>query len=66
MNEPNIKILTKDNRVITLKDFFEEEHKARCEMAKLSFEEKIKSLIALQKIARHWGGKEDVIVWHLS
>jgi hypothetical protein len=31
-------------------------------MAKLSFEEKIKSLIVLQEIARHWGGKEDVIL----
>jgi len=53
----------KDNRVMTLKEFFEEEQKARIEMAKFTFEEKIKILITLQKIARSWVGKKDVIVW---
>jgi hypothetical protein len=61
--DDNPKILTKGNRIITLKEFYREELVARKEMARMSFEEKIKALIALQEIAFHWGGKKDVIIW---
>lgn len=63
MNEETIKILTKDNEVITLKELFERKEKARKEMANIPFEEKIKILVDLQKIAVSWGGKKDVFVW---
>jgi len=63
MNEDNIKILIKGNRIISLKELFSEEIEARKEMANLSFEEKIKILVDLQKLAYTWGGKKDVIIW---
>jgi hypothetical protein len=59
----NPKILIKGNRIITLKEFYGEELRARKEMVSISFEEKIKALITLQEIAFHWGGKKDVIIW---
>ena len=59
----NPKILIKSNKIITLKEFYLEELRARKEMASLSFEEKIKALITLQEIAYYWGGKKDVIIW---
>ncbi len=65
MNEENLKILTKDNKIITLKEFFEGKQKTHMLQAKLSFEEKIKALVELQKIAYSWGNKKDVIVWKL-
>ena len=64
--DDNPKILTKGNRIITLKEFYREELRARKEMASISFEEKIKALITLQEIAFHWGGKKDVIIWQSS
>jgi len=63
MNEDNIKILIKGNRVVTMTELFSEEVKARKEMARMSLEEKIKALITLQEIANRWGRKKDVIVW---
>jgi hypothetical protein len=63
MNENEIKILTRDNRIITLQEFFEEDEKTHKEQAKLSFEEKIRILRFLQKIAYSWGNKKDVIIW---
>lgn len=66
MNEENIKILTKDNKVITLKQLYEEHEKTHKEQAKLPFEEKIKILVELQKLALSWGNKKDVIVWRIS
>jgi hypothetical protein len=61
--DDSLRILIRGNRIITQKEFFREELKARREMACLSFEEKIKALITLQEIAFHWGGKKDVIIW---
>lgn len=63
MNNQDLKILTKDNKIITLKELFEGKQAARKIMAKLSFEDKIKALINLQKLAYSWGGKKDVIMW---
>ncbi|MCK4257024.1 hypothetical protein KAX35_09050 [candidate division WOR-3 bacterium] len=51
------------NKMITRKELFEEHEKFRKEQAKLPFEEKIRALIDLQKIAYNWGKKKDVIVW---
>jgi len=51
-------------KVLRRRELFEEEV-ARRERAKLSFEEKIKILIDLQKLARDWGGKKDVIIWEI-
>jgi len=51
-------------KVLRRRELFEEEV-ARRERAKLSFEEKIKILIDLQKLARDWGGKKDVIIWQI-
>lgn len=63
MKEEELKIVGKDNRVITLKELFESKRIARQGMANLSFEEKIRILTNLQKIASIWGGKKDIIVW---
>jgi len=54
-----------DERVLRRRDLFEEEEVARRGRAKLPFEEKIKILIDLQKLARDWGGKKDVIIWEI-
>lgn len=63
MREEEIKIVIKDNRVITLKELFDNKSFARKEMANLSFEKKINMLINLQKIASRWGGMKDVMTW---
>jgi len=60
----NQKIVIGD-RILTKKELFEEEE-FRKERAKLSFEEKIRQLIELQKLASSWGNKKDVIVWKVS
>jgi len=65
MNEEEIKIITRGNRLITLAELFEGKEETRKEIANLQFEEKIKILVSLQRIAYSWGGKKDVIVWRL-
>lgn len=50
-------------KVITRRQLFEEKEKYRKIQAALAFEEKIKALIELQKIARNWGGNKNVIIW---
>ena len=57
-----IKIVIGD-RIMTEKEFFSEKEKFRRVQAGFSFEEKIRSLINLQKLALSWGGRIDVIVW---
>lgn len=54
-----------EDKIIDREDFFkllEEGHK---ELAKLPFEEKIKHLIALQKLADKWGRHRKEIVWKI-
>lgn len=63
MKDEQIKILVPNNRIITLKDLFEKKETARKQMSKLGYEEKIKILIDLQKIAYSWGKQKDVIIW---
>jgi hypothetical protein len=60
-----VKIKREDGRLITLEELFESKKKTRMELAKLPFEEKIKILVELQKIAYSWGNKKDVIIWKI-
>lgn len=62
MND-GMKIVTKDNKVITLKELFDNKKITRLQMASLPFSEKIKMLVDLQRIAYSWGEKKDVIIW---
>lgn len=66
MDEDKIRIVTKGNEIISLKELYERKKIARQEMAKLPFEEKIRMLIDLQRLAYSWGKKKDVIVWGRS
>jgi len=60
--EPRILI---GDRVVSRRDLFQEEEKARKERAKLSFEEKIRILVRLQELAHNWGRKKEVIIWKI-
>ena len=60
--EDNQKFVIGD-KIVTRKELFEEKDKFRKQKARASFEEKIKTLIDLQRIAYNWGGKKDVIIW---
>jgi hypothetical protein len=51
--------------VFTRQDLFQGEEEARRERARLSFEEKIKILVDLQRLAHSWGRKKDVIIWEI-
>jgi len=62
--EKGKKILIGD-KILTKKELFKEKEKIRKEQAKLPFEEKIKILISLQRLAYGWGEKKDVIIWRL-
>ncbi|RKY68841.1 MAG: hypothetical protein DRQ24_11320 [Candidatus Latescibacterota bacterium] len=46
------------DRVLSRQDLFQEKERTRRERAKLSFEEKIKILVNLQRLAHHWGGEK--------
>ena len=46
-----IRIIMKGNRIITRRDLFEKKELFHKELAKIPFEEKIKILVHLQKIA---------------
>ncbi len=63
--EDNRKIII-GNQIITRKELFAEKEKFRSVQARMPFEEKIKALISLQKIACIWGGKKDVVIWSAS
>jgi hypothetical protein len=63
MSEDSIRIRVRGDKVITLREFFEGDRETRREQARLPFEEKIRILITMQKLAVEWGGKKDLIVW---
>ncbi len=65
MDGKEIKILTRDKRVITLKELFQGKQEARKDLAGLSFEEKIKMLVDLQRLAYSWGGRKDILIWRI-
>jgi len=52
-------------KVLTRKEMFERQEDFRKEIAKLPFEEKIRILVNLQKLAQSWGKRKDVIVWKI-
>ena len=54
------------DRVLRRQDLFQGEEAARRERAKLPFEEKIKILVHLQKLACGWGRRKNVIVWNTT
>ena len=57
-----------EKKIYTLFDtnsLFKEEEESCRHRAKLSFEEKIKILVDLQKLARNWGERKNVIIWKL-
>lgn len=60
---PRLKIMIRDHRIVSLNELYEEYHQTHTEQASLSFEQKINALVELQKIALTWGGKKEVIVW---
>lgn len=66
MSWGNMKIVVKDDKVLTLEELFKENEKTHKETAAIPFKVKIQILVTLQEIAYHWGGKKDVIIWQLS
>ncbi len=60
-DEPKIII---GERVFTREDLFREDEEAHKRRAQLPFEEKIRILVELQKLARDWG-RRDVIIWKI-
>ncbi len=66
MSDDTVKIVMRDNAVMTLRELFESERETRKEQAKLPFEEKVRILVTLQRLAVEWGRKTDVIVWDVS
>ena len=65
MEDEKIRIVTRDNKVVTLKNLFEEKERLRKKQSNLSFEKKIRALIVLQRIASSWGEEKDLMVWKL-
>ena len=65
VNDDSIKIVNNNGKIITFKELFERDKQTRIEQAKLPFEEKIRILVALQKLAVDWGNKKDVIIWQI-
>ncbi len=55
-----------DNKILTRKQLYKQQEKFSRERATLPFEEKIKRLAELQKLAYSWGNKKDVIVWKID
>ncbi|MEW6102733.1 MAG: hypothetical protein AB1630_02755 [bacterium] len=64
MEDNKIKIVI-GNKVFTKEELFKEKEKLRKLQANLPFEEKIRSLILLQKLAVSWGQKRDILIWKL-
>jgi len=54
------------DRVLSRQDLLQEKERARRERAKLSFEEKVKILVNLQRLAHHWGRRKEIIIWKIS
>lgn len=59
------KIITHNNKIITLDEFFKGKEQTRKLMAFFSFAQKIRMLVSLQELAYKWGEKKDVIVWKI-
>lgn len=64
-NDSDLRIMTRDGKILTLREMYEEHEKTHAEQAELPFEEKIKVLVDLQRLASSWGKQADVIVWKI-
>ncbi len=64
-SKPDLKIMTPGG-IRTLREIYEGHERTHVEQAALSFEEKIRILTDLQRLASSWGKKTDVIVWKLT
>lgn len=53
------------NRIFRRQELYKEEDDFRKKRAQLSFEDKIKILVELQRLAHTWGNKKDVFVWKI-
>ncbi len=53
------------DKILTKKELFQQQEELQKQRAKLPFEEKIKILVELQKLAKTWGNRKDVIVWKI-
>lgn len=62
MDAPKIVI---GGHVFTREDLFQQDEEARRRRARLPWEEKIRILVELQRLARHWG-RRDIVVWKIS
>jgi len=59
------KIIIIGDKTLRRQDLFQQEEVARRERARLPFEEKIKVLVRLQRLAHSWGRRKDVIIWEI-
>lgn len=64
-NDSELKIMTHDGRILSLQQMYGEHEKTHAEQAALPFEEKIRILVDLQRLAFSWGEKTDIIVWKM-
>ncbi len=55
-----------DERVWTREEWFQEEAAFRKARARLPFEVKIRMLVELQKLARAFGRKPEILVWEIE
>lgn len=65
-DEEELHVRVSAERVLTLPELYQEYENSHRIQAGLPFEEKIKALIDLQKLAVSWGNRRDVIVWRTS
>jgi len=54
------------DRILTREEWYKEEEEFRKRRATLSFKEKIEILVEMQKLARDWSKRKDVIIWKLT
>ena len=64
--ESDIRIAIGKQRVVTLPELYAEYDRTHKIQAELSFEDKIKVMVDLQKMAFSWGKRRDVIVWRIE
>lgn len=62
-NQPEIRVRINDNRVVTIAELYREYDRTHRAQAGLPFEDKIRALVNMQKLAVSWGQRRDVIVW---
>lgn len=61
--EPRIRI--NQDRVVSLAELYDEYARTHRAQASLPFEEKIRILVDMQRMALTWGKLHDVIVWRI-